>query len=931
MSVLPPEPTGTPEARARALVLEHLVGLDALLQHAPIAFAFVDLELRFVQVNQPMADLVGIGVEAHAGRRLDEVESAVWRECEPGFHSVLLNGDPVIDAPFATQTAVVPGLERHFLTSFYPVRASDGSMLGVGSVLVEVTEGKQSERAALLLSRASELLAGSLDVEAILDEAVHLAIPEFADSCHLYLEAERGAARRVAIAHVVPEIVERLHEADRRWPLDPDVVLGVDTPARSVLLTEVSSDLRRKFIGDDEHLAIIEEHGVVSAILAPLITRGRRLGLLVLNYTTVSGRRYRRPDVPLAEELARRFAQAIDGARLAAQTTRVRGHVDLLARTGELLTVELESDTRMRRFVGLVVPDFADMCVMQEREDDGSFTVAHFAVADPRLEDRFDLLDWPGVSPHPLMPSVRAVETRRPVLLSRLDDDVTSALDPQTRALIERLAVRSVLTVPLLGESDTPFGTITFVHARSGRRYEPDDIPIAQELARRIGHAFENARRFERERTTAETLQLSLLPARLPDAPDVAFAARYRPGSQAHRVGGDWYDVISRPDGRLVMAVGDVVGHGLAAASSTGRLRAGVALSALDGLGAAATLERLNRYLTSLDDAEMATVVVMVLDPATGELTLSSAGHPPPVVISTGSSVSLLTGGLGVPLRVVDDARYEEITISLDPDDALLVYTDGLIERRDESIDAGLERLLLGARDGPHDLEALADHLLDRLLPPEGPSDDVALLLLRSIRRPARLELELRARPEDLGYLRRRLREWLAGNGVPEHVAEEVVVAVNEAAANAVEHAYAPAGKQRSDGSVFVATGHVERGEVVIEIRDTGAWRPGAPDPNRGRGLSLMRRLTDDVRIDTGAAGTTVRLRRRIDETPGPMEDFGREEPARTPGETPGTRPGQRPVESPVESPVERPVDRPAERPAEREDPEWQVSGTTSP
>ena len=547
----------------------------------------------------------------------------------------------------------------------------------------------------------------------------------------------------------------------------------------------------------------------------------------------------------------------------------------------------------MRRFVDLVVPDFADMCVMQQREEDGSFTVAHFAVADPRLVDRFDLLEWPGVSPHPLMPSVCAMETRRPVLQSSLDPAMTDALDPQTRMLVQRLGVRSVLTVPLVGDRDVPFGTMTFVHARSERRYGPDDLPIAEELARRIGHAFANVRRFERERSTAETLQVSLLPARLPAAPDVAFAARYRPGSQAHRVGGDWYDVIARPDGRLVLAVGDVVGHGLAAASSTGRLRAGVALSALDGLGAAATLERLNRYLASLDDAEMATVVVMILDPATGEITLASAGHPPPVLVRTGGDASLFTGGLGVPLRVVDDARYDEVTARLDPDDALLVYTDGLVERRGESLDAGLDRLLRGARDGPHELEALADHLLDRLLPEEGPGDDVALLLLRSTRRAATLELELPARPAELAILRRRLREWLTAAGTLGPLVEDVVVAVNEAAANAVEHAYSQAGG-RSSAASFVTTGRVDDGDAVIEVRDTGVWRPGRPDPNRGRGLALMQRIMDDVRIDTGAAGTTVSLRRRI--APAHLTGAG-----------------------------------PTEQISDREVHQWQVSGTTNP
>src|SRR5262249_32768778 len=155
---------------------------------------------------------------------------------------------------------------------------------------------------------------------------------------------------------------------------------------------------------------------------------------------------------------------------------------------------------------------------------------------------------------------------------------------------------------------------------------------------------------------------------------------------------GDWYDVIPREDGRVLLAVGDVVGHGLAAASSTGRLRAALQLSGLDQHDAPETLARMNRYLCSLPDAEMATVAVALLDPATGELRLSSAGHPPPLLLRAGEA-TFLSGGLGVPLFVVEDAGYDETVVQLEPDDVVVVYTDGLVERRAETLDEGLERL----------------------------------------------------------------------------------------------------------------------------------------------------------------------------------------------------------------------------------------------
>ena len=300
-----------------------LARLDALLEHAPVGFAFVDRDLRFTRLNQPMADLVGIPVDAHLGRRIDEVGSDLWRQAEPGFRAVLETGDAVMDTELEAQTAVVPGLERAFLASYYPVRAAaDGPLLGAGSLLVEITERKQFERGAFLVLQASELFSKTRDLDEILDATVSLAVPSFADSSHIYLEADRrGSERRVAVAHVLPEMVEPLLEADSRWPLMADDVLDPKHPHRAVLLSVVDDAIREGFVTDPEHRAVVERHGVVSVIVAPLIARGRRLGMLVLNYTKVSGRRYRAGDLPLAEELARRYAQALDGAALAHRAT----------------------------------------------------------------------------------------------------------------------------------------------------------------------------------------------------------------------------------------------------------------------------------------------------------------------------------------------------------------------------------------------------------------------------------------------------------------------------------------------------------------------------------------------------------------------------------------------------------------------------------
>jgi anti-sigma regulatory factor (Ser/Thr protein kinase) len=454
------------------------------------------------------------------------------------------------------------------------------------------------------------------------------------------------------------------------------------------------------------------------------------------------------------------------------------------------------------------------------------------------------------------MPSVEAFESGRPVLLPEIPDRVFAGLGPAGGAIAQReLGLRSMLCVPMLGDGGEPFGTVAFLHACSGRRFDERDVPLAQELVRRASFAIEHARRYEREQTTAETLQRSLLPAQLPQLGEVSFTARYLPGGEALRVGGDWYDVIPRHDGRVLFAVGDVVGHGLRAASSTGRLRAAVQLSAFDGHGPAFTLERLNRYLASVPDASMATVIVALLDPTTGELSFASAGHPPPVLLRASGGASLLTGGLGMPLHVMESTTYAEAVVGLEPDDVLVFYTDGLVERRGESLDEGLNRLVEVAAQAPRALNSLADHLLDALLPEPGPTDDVALLLVQSTRRPMALELRVPARPEELARVRRRLRAWLDEVGASSPHSEELTVAVHEAAANVVEHAYG-----LGEGPLMV--GGRRTGDLIeIEVRDSGTWRTRAPRPQRGRGFSLMRSLTDSVDVEQAASGTTVVLR----------------------------------------------------------------------
>jgi anti-sigma regulatory factor (Ser/Thr protein kinase)/FixJ family two-component response regulator/putative methionine-R-sulfoxide reductase with GAF domain len=443
----------------------------------------------------------------------------------------------------------------------------------------------------------------------------------------------------------------------------------------------------------------------------------------------------------------------------------------------------------------------------------------------------------------------RIVSERRSIVI----DDVENAdvLSP-----ILRRRVKSLLGVPLLAE-DRIIG-VMHVGTTTPREFSAEDTVVLQLAADRAGRAIERARRFQQEHETAVTLQRSLLPDRLPDIPGLALAARYLPGAAGTEVGGDWYDVIPLGDGRVGIAMGDVVGRGIPAASLMGQLRNGLRAYAIEGHTPAAVLERLDRMVQSLSPGRMATLLYMVLEPDGRNAVFANAGHLPPLVVEEGRMPRLLDGARGVPLGVLPYASFDEAGARLEPSSTLVVYTDGLVEERGISIEIRLEELQRVASapfEGPNEL---CERLLHELLP-EGPGvDDVAVLALTTA--PAstdRLALTLPAEPEALITARRALRNWLAEVGVDPEALYDITLATGEACTNAIEHAYAP-GEASFD---IEAT----RGDddVFVLVRDYGAWREPRGQ-NRGRGLKLMETLMDEVVVRREQTGTTVELRRVV-------------------------------------------------------------------
>ncbi|HEY0816196.1 MAG TPA: SpoIIE family protein phosphatase, partial [Pseudonocardia sp.] len=410
--------------------------------------------------------------------------------------------------------------------------------------------------------------------------------------------------------------------------------------------------------------------------------------------------------------------------------------------------------------------------------------------------------------------------------------------------------------VPLLLEGRA-IGAIGLAFSAEAPQMGPSQRAIILTVAGQCAQALDRARLHAVEHEVADILQRSLLPRELPRLARLAAAPRYLPGSADTQAGGDWYELIPVDDHRVALAVGDVVGHGPAAAAVMGQLRSALASYLLDGHGPAAALERLDRFAARIPGAQGSTCVCLTLDWLTGELRFARAGHLPVLLVGP-DGAEYSEEGAGTVLAVLGRPPFVEGTATIAPGTSVLLYTDGLVERRGEVIDEGLARLATAAatyRDA--DPDTLADGVVSDVLGDAPPYDDVALVVVRLM--PAPLAVTLPAAPESLRALRRSIAAWAGTAGLPEAVVDDLQLAVGEAAANAAEHAYPAAGE---DATFDCALRRIASGDIDVRVRDRGHWRPARPDPGfRGRGLQVIRALGRDVRLRADPGGTEVLFR----------------------------------------------------------------------
>ena len=441
-----------------------------------------------------------------------------------------------------------------------------------------------------------------------------------------------------------------------------------------------------------------------------------------------------------------------------------------------------------------------------------------------------------------------AVEAR-PIIIADLD--YADVVNP----ILRQKGIRSMLGVPVHVEGRV----IGVMHIGTlvRRDFDEDDVTLLQLAADRAALAIDNARISEQRSVTA-IMQRALLPGALPEIPGMRFSAKYLPAGSGIKIGGDWYDVFQLVNGRVAFVIGDVVGRGVLAASVMAEIRTALRAYMAQGHKLTDVVSMLNELLISMGSNRGATLSILELDAEAEELEVVTAGHLPPLLIEPDGRARLLEQKHGLPVGVRTGHRYQASRYPFPTGSRLLLYTDGLIERRGESIDEGFERLAVAACAAAAGTESsFADRVYRTLLDETPLEDDVALLAIETMPLQDTLEMTLPARPYVLGGLRNTLGRWLQAVGADESELFDITLSASEAATNAIEHAYG------AREATFAIRCEHDGERVTIVVRDSGRWRTSRP-PSGGRGLGIIHSLIDEVSVENDQDGTVVTMTKRL-------------------------------------------------------------------
>ncbi|MFI2200385.1 SpoIIE family protein phosphatase [Streptomyces sp. NPDC020192] len=658
-----------------------------------------------------------------------------------------------------------PGVGRA-VDTMVPVTDTDGKVVGVVSVgiTVKTVNMRVMEQLPLLFGSAAVGLAlvtgGSALVSRRLRRQTHGLEPA---------EMTRMYEHHHAVLHSVREGVLVIGGEGR-------LLLANDEAARLLELPEDATGRRVTDLGLSQPAAALLASG--RAVSDEVVRAGERL--LAVNVRPTAPHGGPRSSVATLRDTTELRALA-GRARIAGE------RLQLLYDAGVRIGTTLDVSGTAEELARIAVPRFADYATVQLRdavrrgeEPDGTSLTMHRAAVrgirdDHPLYPVDETITW-----LPTMPQAQGLRGGHAVL----EPDLRAARgwraqDPERARRVLDFGMHSLITVPLLAR-DMALGVVDFWRSEQDP-FTEEDLAVAEELAARAAVAIDNARRFTREHTMAVTLQRSLLPRALPEQSALEVAHRYLPAQAG--VSGDWFDVIPLPGARVALVVGGVVGHGLHAAATMGRLRTVVHnFCALD-LSPDELLSHLDELVAQMDESENservdgggaqgegagitgASCLFAVYDPVSGRCTMARAGHLGPALVSPDGTVTFPDVPVSPPLGLGAGLPVETVELELAEGSLLALYTDGLVEGRDRALDTGLE-LLRGALAQPDRTpEQACRAVLDALLP-DGPLDDIALLVARTrLTDPDRVaDWDVPADPAAIAPLRaacaRRLAAW---------------------------------------------------------------------------------------------------------------------------------------------------------------------------
>jgi PAS domain S-box-containing protein len=654
---------------------------DSLFHQAPVGLAFLGPDLRFRRVNATLGEIVGKPEADH----VDKLPSEVWPEgvaarAEAAVRKVLADGLPITES----------GYPQGHTASWFGVRTPDREIAGAGLVLSPEAGPAAEEEIRRSEERYRSLVQAGAQVVWVAgpDGGMKEDSPEW-----------RWITGQSAEDYIGHGWLNSIHPEDRE---------RVERDWRECVRTGKVFDDRYRIRAKSGSY----RHYDVRAVP---IERDGKIVEWVGASTDVTSQRE-------AEEMRGRLTEQLSAAAL--RTARLQQATSMLA---EALTVEqvVEVITEvgqtaigaLRSAVALLEPDGARLKVVNA----GALPSAPDSAGGPLT------LQSPSVM-------TRSIATRRPVLVEDPEDlrrQFEGELEIDPAAVVATSDERSWVGLPLI-TAGAPLGALRFSFGRP-RKITEEERVFLEALAGQCGLAVERAGLYEREHTTAETLQRSLLPDRLPSVPGLILTAKYLPVTRNMEIGGDWYDAFRLADQRLAVAVGDVMGKGLTAAAGMGRVRNALRALALTDPRPAAVLGGLDRLFSATEEEEQVTTVAyLVVDPVTGEGMLGNAGHLPALVLGAGSAPRFDQVEAGTPLGWASPRRQH--AFSMLPGSTAVFYSDGLVENRNRGLDAGLEELAAVAARADEELlghpERLLRYLVDRMLAGHEQDDDVTVLVM---------------------------------------------------------------------------------------------------------------------------------------------------------------------------------------------------------